>query len=169
MPFAKKFRAMMELPFAGDTLGDLVVESVEAQDVAGDFGQHGYSVRMVLRGPGGQQGVRRTVGALLSIRPITFSSYGNPYQLWCGRPEVESLGDKRYAVTARGAGVPIALEEALLRFLHELEDEGLLTEGDGAEDSQSVVARYLDRYREEIQRNVSRYRSKVARTESGRG
>jgi hypothetical protein len=165
MPFAKKFRAMMELPFAGDTLGDLVVESVEVEDVAGDFGQHGYSLRMVLRGPGGQQGVRRTVGALLSARPITFSSYGNPYQLWCGRAEVESLGDKRYAVTARGAGVPIALAEALLRFLHELEDQELLVGGADGKDPEGVVARYLDRYREDIQRSVSRYRSKVAQRE----
>jgi hypothetical protein len=165
VPFAKKFRAMMELPFAGDALGDFVVESVEAHDVAGDFGQHGYSVRMVLRGPGGQQGVRRTVGALLSARPLTFSSYGNPYQLWCGRPEIESLGNKRYAVTARGAGVPIALEAALLRFLHELDAGGLLAEQPGETDLQEVVATYLDRYREEIQRSVSRYRGKLARTE----
>jgi hypothetical protein len=165
MPFAKKFRAMMELPLAGDTLGDFLVESVEAHDVAGDFGQHGYSVRMVLCGPGGQQGVRRIVGALLSARPVTFSSYGNPYQLWCGRPEIESLGNKRYAVAARGAGVPIALEEALLRFLHALAEEGLLVEQPGEVELPGVVASYLDRYREEIQRSVSRYRGKVARTE----
>ncbi len=165
MPFAKKFRAMMEFPLAGDTLCTFTVESVEVRDVAGDFGQHGYSVHMVLKGLGGQQGVRRTVGALLGARPVTFSSYGNPYQLWCGRPEVESLGDKRYSVTARGAGVPIALEEALLRFLHELDSEGLFCEQPGEMDLPRIVASYLDRYRDDIQRSVSRYSGKLARVE----
>ena len=162
MPFAKKFRAMMAFPFAGDSLGDFVVESVDIRDVAGDFGQHGYSVEMVVRGPGGKQAVKRTVGGLLSNRPITFSSYGNPYQLWAGSLEIESLGDKRYAVTARGAGVPIALESALQRFLNYLEDEEVVT---SEQELAEVVKTYLDQYRDDIRRDVGRYRSRLRRTE----
>lgn len=165
MPFAKKFRAMMDFPFPGDTLGEFAVESVDVYDVAGDFGQHGYAVAMVLSGPGGQQGVRRALKALVETRPITFSAYGNPYQLWCGRPEIESLGDKRYQVTARAAGVPIALEAALRRFLAYLADKELLADPLEAADRERVVSAYLDRYRDDIQRSVGRYRSRLSRFE----
>ena len=165
MPFAKKFRAMMEFPLAGETIGDFAVEDVEVRDVAGDFGQHGYGVRMVLRGPGGQQGVRKALKTLVGTRPITFSSYGNPYQLWCGRPEIESLGDKRYEVTARAAGVPISLEDALRRFVDYLAAEGLLADAPDAVDVDVMIGRYLDAYRDDIARHVAHYRSKVARAE----
>ena len=163
MPFAKKWAAMMEFPFAGDTLGDFGVESVEVADVPGDFGQHGYVVRMVLRGPGGQQGLRKVLGELLCTRPVTFSAYGNPYQLWCGRPEIESLGDKRYAVIARGAGVPIALEEALQHFLDHLAEEGLLADRPDRAARAALLEEYLNAYRADIQRQASRYRGKLRR------
>jgi hypothetical protein len=165
MPFAKKFRAMMAFPFAGETIGDFTVEEVNVRDTAGDFGQHGYTVRMVVRGLGGKRGVRQALKELFGARPITFSGYGNPYQLWAGRPEIESLGDKRYEVTARGAGVPIALEAALLRFVEDLAAEGDLGEIADADRAQ-VVADYLDRYRADIQRAVGRYRSRLRREES---
>ncbi|MGC9467946.1 MAG: hypothetical protein ACP5HS_05105 [Anaerolineae bacterium] len=165
MPFAKKFRAMMDFPLAGETIGDFTVERIEVDDVAGDFGQHGYAVRMILSGPGGKQGVRRALAELLSARPVTFSSYGNPYQLWCGRPEVESLGDKRYAVTARGAGVPIALDDILARFLGYLEEQGLLAGQPDEADLEELLTTYLNEYRGEIRRNVGRYRGQVRRRE----
>ena len=165
MPFAKKFRAMMDFPFPGDTVGDFTVESVDVRDVAGDFGQHGYAVSMILCGPGGQQGVRRALRSLVETRPITFSGYGNPYQLWCGRPEIESLGDKRYAVTARAAGVPIELESALQRFLDYLAEEGLLAGEPDAVDRTVLVEGYLDRYRDDIRRSVGRYRGRLGRLE----
>ena len=59
-----------------------------------------YPVRLLLRGPGGRQAVLRVFKALLSSHPMTFSGYGNPYQLSFGKAEVESLGEQRYAVTA---------------------------------------------------------------------
>jgi hypothetical protein len=167
MPFAKKFRAMMDFPCVGDTLDGFTVESVEVRDMQGEFGQHGYAVRMVVRGLGGQQAVKRTVGALLSARPVTFSSYGNPYQLWAGSPEIESLGDKRYAVTARGAGVPIALEEALQRFVHYLDEHGVIAVEPGADALSGLVRAYLDCYRDDVRRAVARYRGKARRTEGG--
>ena len=61
MPFADKFRAMMDFPFPGDTLGGLIVESVEVSHHGGSAGVYCYDVRLVLRGPGGQQGVRRAL------------------------------------------------------------------------------------------------------------
>ena len=32
MPFAKKFRAMMNFPFPGDTIGDFEIEEVDVHD-----------------------------------------------------------------------------------------------------------------------------------------
>lgn len=166
MPFAKKWCAMMAFPLPGGTLGDFEVEHVDVRDVPGEFGQHGYALRMVLRGPGGQQGVRRALKDLVNARPLTFSSYGNPYQLWCGRPEIERLGDKRYAVTARGAGVPIALEDAPERVLAHLVEKGLLAGQPDDAELQALIATDLDDYRAEVQRSVSRYRGKLRRVQS---
>jgi hypothetical protein len=165
MPFAKKFRAMMEFPFAGDTVGGFAVESVDVRDKPGDPGRYRYSVRMVLCGPGGQQGVRRALQPLFSSHPTTFSGYGNPYQLWCGKPEIEPLGDRRYAVRVEGAGARVFLEDELRRFLGYLDEEGLLAAAPERAAREALVEAYLERYRAEIQRKVGRYRSRLRRTE----
>jgi len=93
MPFARKFRAMMNFPFPGDVVGDFTVESVNVRDEQGGAEGYVYGVSMVLRGPGGQQGVQRALKSLFAQHPTTFSGYGNPYQLWFRKAEIESLGD----------------------------------------------------------------------------
>ncbi len=165
MPFANKFRAMIDMPFAGDTVGDFVVESADVRDVPGGSGRYTYSVRMVLRGSGGQQGVRRALKALFSSHPVTFSGYGNPYQLWSGKPEIESLGDKRYAVRAEGTGARVFLEDELDRFLGYLDEEGQLASRPDPAAREKLVETYLERYRAEIKRKVDRYRSRLRRSE----
>ena len=117
MPFATKFRAMMDLPFAGDAIGDFSVERVDVRHESRGPGLYVYSAQIVLHGPGGQRGVRLALKALCSSHPTTFSGYGNPYQLWFGKPEIESLGEKRYAVSIEGAGARVFLEDELERFL----------------------------------------------------
>ena len=161
MPFAKKFRAMMGFPFAGDTIGDFTVESVEVRDEKIDAQGHGYSARMVLQGPGGQQGLRGALKPLLSSHPTTFSAYGTPYQLWFGKPEIESLGGKRYAVTVAGVGVHVLLEEELDRLLRHLNEERLLAPGSDFADPEALLESYLERYRAEIRRKVDRYRRRL--------
>jgi hypothetical protein len=160
MPFAAKFRAMMDLPFAGDTLGGFDVESMDVSHRSGELG-YAYSVRMVLRGPGGQQGVRRALKDLLSAHPTTFSGYGNPYQLWCGKPEIESLGDRRYAVSVEGAGARVYLEQELRRFLASLDQEGYLADRPDIAPRETLVEAYMERYRAEIKRKVGRYRRRL--------
>jgi hypothetical protein len=164
MPFAKKFRAMMDFPFAGDTVGGFAVEHVDVRDEPRGSGQYAYAVQMTLRGPGGQQGVRRALKALFSAHPVTFSGYGNPYQLWFGKPEIESLGDKRYEVQVVGAGARVFLQDELRRFLEHLDDEGLAAHPDQAT-REALVETYLERYRAEISRKVGRYRRRLQRTE----
>lgn len=165
MPFAKKFRAMTDVPFPGDTVGPFVVEQVDVRDERGGSGGYAYSVRMVLRGPGGQQGVRRALKALFSSHPVTFSGYGNPYQLWFGKPEIESLGEQRYTVSAQGSGARVYLEDELHRFLGYLEEEGKLATPPGPLDREALVETYLEGYRAEIRRKVARYQGKLRRTQ----
>ena len=73
MPFARKFRAMMDFPFAGDTLGDFTVESVAVRDDPDAPGCYAYSVRMTLRGPssvtGGEQWAMSMMSAVLRMIP----------------------------------------------------------------------------------------------------
>jgi hypothetical protein len=167
MPFAKKFRAMMDFPFAGDTIGDFDVESVDVRDVPGGSGRYAYAVRLVLRGPGGQRGVRSALKALFSSHPTTFSGYGNPYQLWFGKPEIESLGDKRYLVRVQGAGARVFLADELQRFLAYLDEQGLLATRSERAAPEALVETYMEGYRAEIRRKVDRYRGKLRRTENG--
>ena len=163
MPFANKFRAMMGFPFPGDAIGDFTVESVDVRDEWGHPEGYAYSVAMVLCGPGGKQGVKRALGPFFAQHPTTFSGYGNPYQLWFGKPEVESLGDRRYAVTVKGSGVRIFLEQDLERVLGHLVELGHLAE----EDVEGLLEAYLDAYRADIKRSVDRYRRRLRAWEPG--
>jgi hypothetical protein len=163
MPFAKKFRAMMDLPVLGDTIGGFVVESIEVNDVRSGWDGYGYFVRMVLSGPGGQAGVRRALRALLARRVTTFSSYGNPYQLWFGKPDIESRGGRRYVVTIDGAGARIDLAADLHRFLDYLDAEGHTALPPSARSG--LIETYLDEYRVDIGRTVERYRRRLKKSE----
>ena len=163
MPFANKFRAMMGLPVPGDSIGDFVAESVQVEDVGSGWDGYAYSVRMVLRGPGGKAAVRRTLKPVLAQRITTFSGYGNPYQLWFGKPEIESLGDRRYAVEVDGAGARIELEVDLERFLGYLTGEGpAVLHPDSAA---QLIETYLEEYRSDVLRRVERYRRRLKRSE----
>jgi hypothetical protein len=161
MPFANKFRAMMDFPFAGDTVGGFAVESVDVRDEWGSSDGYAYAVRIVLRGLGGKQGVRRALKSLFSKHPTTFSGYGNPYQLWFRKPEIESLGDKRYAVRVKGAGARVYLAPELDRFLRYLEEEGHLAAQPDPTIWETLIETYLEQYRAEIRRQVDRYRRKL--------
>lgn len=164
MPFANKFRAMMDFPVAGDTVDGFAVESVDVGHEPGGPGLYSYAVRIVLQGAGGQQGVRRALKTLFSSHRMTFSGYGNPYQLWFGRPEIESLGDQRYVVSAEGAGARIFLEQELDRFLEYLAEKGQLAAGRDQTAGETLVKGYLEQYRAEIERKVARYQSGLRRT-----
>jgi len=168
MPFAKKFRAMMDFPFPGDTVGDFVVEDVDVHDEWGVPEGYVYGVRIVLRGPGGKQAALRALRPLLSQHPTTFSGYGNPYQLWFRKPEIESLGDQRYAVSVNGSGARIYLESDFARFLDYLVDHHHLTTPSDPADRETLVETYLDQYRAEIALMVARYQRKLAKSVNSR-
>ena len=163
MPFANKFRAMMDLPLPGDSVGDLIVESIEVDDVRSGWDGYAYSVRIVVQGPGGKAGVRRTLRELFAQRVTTFSGYGNPYQLWFGSPDIESLGDRRYAVTIAGAGARIDLASDLERFLSHLEATDHPSSAPVG--SRQLIDGYLEDYRADVGRLVERYRRRLRKAE----
>lgn len=167
MPFADKFRAMMEMPLPGDTVGDFTIEECDVTHEADGWRGYVYNVRIVMRGPGGIAGVRRTVAPLFSKRALTFSSYGNPYELWFGRPEVESLGDRRYVVLTEGAGVRIELAVELQRFLHHLANQGQMSPDH--DPPETMVEAYLQSYRADVKRRVDRCRRLARKQEAHPG
>jgi hypothetical protein len=162
MPFANKFRAMMDFPFPGEMIGDFTVESVDVRDEWGHPEGYVYAVAMVVCGPGGKHGVKRALAPFFAQHPTTFSGYGNPYQLWFRKPEIESLGDKRYAVTVKGSGVRVHLEQDLERLLAYLESRGHLE----IDDRKALLATYLEAYQAEVKRMVARYRRRLGKAAS---
>jgi CubicO group peptidase (beta-lactamase class C family) len=165
MPFAKKFRAMMDFPFPGDTIGDFAIEDVDVHDEWGSPEGYVYGVRIVLCGPGGKQAVLRALRPLFSQHPTTFSGYGNPYQLWFRKPEIESLGDQRYAVSVKGSGARIYLEPELSRFLKYLVDQNHSAAPSDLADHEALIEAYLEQYRTEVKRKVEHYRRRLSKLE----
>jgi hypothetical protein len=165
MPFAKKFQAMVEFPFEGDVVDGFTIESVDVRDVQGGAAGYVYGVNMVLQGVGGQQGVRKALKKLINSHPMTFSGYGNPYQLWFRKStmNIESLGDRRYAVQIEGSGCRIYIGEELNRFLAHLEKTGVAVPQEDQLAREVLVETYLDGYKTEIARKVGRYYGKLRR------
>ncbi len=148
MPFAGEFRDAMGFPREGTEVDGFIVELVRVDHAGVGDGRYEYPTEIVLRGRGGKDGVRRALKPLFSTRRTIFSEFGNPYQCSPGRMAVESLGEGRYRVSARGAGVRIRLREELVRFLASLAAGGHLVPGAVA-DPASTVDEYLRRYRDE--------------------
>ena len=163
MPFEIKFRAMMDMPLAGDHLGSMTVESVTVGHEGRSSDVYAYPLRLVLRGSGGLAAVKRAIAPLFRKRCTTFSGYGTPYHLWFGKPVIEDLGGGLYAVTAEGAGAHVHLEADLTRFCEYLAAKEMLP--GSPEDRTALVARYLDGFRAEVENAVGRYRRRIAKAE----
>jgi hypothetical protein len=168
MPLAKKFRAMMNFPFVGDILGNFTVESVDVHVQKEDRSGIVYEVCLALTGPGNVRNVQQAIKALFSQHPITFSGYGNPYQLWFLKPQIESLGEQRYGVTVQGAGARVYLEPELMRFLQFLNESNHLAMPSDPTAQETLVETFLERYQLEIERRVGRYLRKMEQTHATR-
>lgn len=149
MPFAGEFREAMRFPREGSEVGGFTVELVRVEHVGAGPGRYEYPTEIVLRGKGGQQGVQQALKFLFATRRTIFTGWGNPYQCSPGRMEVESLGEGRYRVTARGIGTRIHLREELERFVASLAAAGFLVPGVMAVDHAAIVDEYLRRYQAE--------------------
>jgi hypothetical protein len=142
MPFAGEFREAMGFPVAGDTVEGFRIEELGVRHEGMGAGRYEYPIELTVAGKGGKEGVRRALKGLFSRRMTIFTEYGNPYQCSVGSMAIESLGEGRYRVTARGVGNRVHLREELIRFLGCL-DAAALT---GPRDAPGVVEEYLRRY-----------------------
>lgn len=145
MPFANKYRFAMRFPEPGDRIGELQVESCEVGHEEYGDGTIRYPMSIVLAGPGGKQGVAKTVRSCLDHGHTTFSGFGNPYQLRLGRFKVESLGNGRYRVTGCGTGVRFDLERELHRF-------AAYAQLHGRPADEELIQDYVEAYRRDVTR-----------------
>jgi hypothetical protein len=148
MPFAGEFRSGMRLPHDGDAFGAFVVESVQVEHVGAAPGRYEYPLEIVVRGKGGKDGARKALKPVLDRRATIFSEFGNPYQCGIGTVKVESLGESRYRLRARGVGTRIHLRTELARFMDHLAAKGCLSGAStaGPDARRDVVAGYLAAY-----------------------
>jgi hypothetical protein len=173
MPFADKFRAMLDMPFPGDALGAppeegpsggaFTVESINVAHEGRAPGHYAYPFRLELRGAGRLAALKRAIKPLFARRSTTFSGFGTPYQLWFGPVAIERLDGERYAVTGEGAGVRVHLQQDLLRFCEDLSAQGRLSAT--PEEREALVADYIARYQAEVARVVGRYRTRIKRAD----
>jgi hypothetical protein len=154
MPFAGEYREAMEFPAVGDAVGGFRIEEVQVGHAGGGPGRYEYPTELVVSGKGGKEGVRRALKELFARRRTIFSEYGNPYQCWGGRMEIESLGKSRYRVSARGVGTRVHLTEELGRFLEYLAASGRLDPAAQASGLESIVTDYMRRYQEQSRRQA---------------
>ena len=149
MPFAGEFREAMGFPREGTEVGGFLVEAVRVEHAGAGPGRYEYPTELVLQGKGGKDGVRRALKPLFSTRRTIFSEFGNPYQCSPGRMEVESLGEGRYRIVARGIGTRVHLREELVRFFSALAASGRLAPEARAASPAEVVEEYLLKYQAE--------------------
>lgn len=167
MPLAKKFRAMLDFPFPSDMVGEFTVDNVDVRVEREDREGIVYRTRLELSGPGSLAALQKALKPFFAQHPTTFSGYGNPYLLWFGNIEYESLGEGRFAVNAKGLGVRVYLAPELGRFLEFLATNGHLAAATDSDAQATLVAAYLAQYQKEIARLVGRYTRKVERTTGG--
>ena len=158
MPFAAKFRATMDFPGVGESLGSFTVEAVEVGHEGIGGGVYEYPFRIVLKGKRGKQGAKNAARELLSSVKPTFSGYGNPYQCRFDKSEVRALDSGVYELVGRGIGVRIYLEQELEGFLKFVGERGHLN-GLPSEDLKTeLVTSYLKTYQTEVEKQVRRYK-----------
>ena len=161
MPFADKFRATMDFPVVGDNIGGFLVESVDVGHVGAGGGRYEYPVRIVVKGKGGKQGVKTAFKEIFAAVKTTFSGYGNPYQCWILKMEIEGLGDCRYCIQALGAGARIFLEKELEKFFQHVTDFPPRRSSNNS----TVVAEYMKVYQAEVEKQVRKNRYRIKKAE----
>ncbi|UCE13841.1 MAG: hypothetical protein JSV04_01375 [Candidatus Heimdallarchaeota archaeon] len=117
MPFAKKYSKHMKLPKEGEFIDNFLIELVKIEHIAMGSGKYEYPTEMIVSGKGGKKQVKDVFKKLFDQRITLFSGYGNPYQCQGGRMEIESLGERKYKIKARGSCVRFFLKRELYEFL----------------------------------------------------
>ena len=136
---------MMDFPFPGDIVGDFKVESVDVHDEWGAPEGYVYGCDGAARAGGASSPAR----AQTSVFPASnHLRYGNPYQLWFRKPEIENpasmLCSEREGIRSAYLSAP-----ELERFLTTFADKDAPAASDTAARGK-LIEDYLEKYRAEI-------------------
>jgi len=155
MPSLEVYREAMGFPAAGDVVNGFRIEEVQVGHTGAGPGRYDYPTELVVSGKGGKEGARRALKELFARRRTIFSEYGNHYQCVGGNMEIESQGEGRYRVSARGVGIRVHLAEELARFLEYLAASGRLDQTAQTAGLESIMSDYMRRYQEQSHRQAS--------------
>jgi hypothetical protein len=104
----------MGFPKEGEVVGGFRVESVSIEHVAAyteRLARYEYPTKLVVEGDGTVDDVKNAFRRFFDIEKTILSSYGNPYRCEPGKMYVNSLGENRFRIEARGSCVRV-LEDA---------------------------------------------------------
>jgi len=99
-----------------------------------------------VKGIGNENEVRKAFKSFFNTRKTIFSGYGNPYQCLPGKMQIESLGDNRFSVTAKGTCVRIYLRNELNEFMGYLFEKDYLADKMEDVDWKELIENYMRDY-----------------------
>lgn len=155
MPFSRKFQNGMGFPKEDQVIDGFTVESVSVSHINISDGHYEYPTEIVVRGKGSTNKVRKTFKEFFKTKRTLFSGYGNPYQCRHGKMVVQSLGNCRFSITARGTCVRIYLRDELVRFMEYLYENKQFTDDADKSERETTIADYMKKYvRSSSRRNL---------------
>ena len=136
----------MKFPKEGEKIKNFTIEAMKVEHVSFGSGKYEYPTEITVTGKGGKKGVRETFKPYFDQRITLFSGYGNPYQCQGGKMHIESLGENRYKIIARGSCVRIFLKRELDEFLQYLIKNNQLTDNMESPEREELIEDYVKNY-----------------------
>jgi len=149
LPFSKKYKKSMGFPKEGDTVNGFTVQSVSVKHIAAYSGKqplYEYPTEITVKGKGNINDVRKAFRSLFDSKKTIFSGYGNPYQCLPGKMQIQSLGNGRFLISARGTCVRIYLRNELVKFMKYLSEKCYLAEEMEDINWKQLIEDYLRNY-----------------------
>jgi len=149
LPFARKYKKSMGFPKEGTIVNGFTVESVSVKHIAAYSGKQSiyeYPTEITVKGVGNKNEVRKAFRSFFNTRRTIFSGYGNPYQCLPGKIQIESLGDSRFSITAKGTCVRIYLRNELNEFIGYLFEKDYLADKMEDVDWKELIENYMRDY-----------------------
>jgi hypothetical protein len=98
----------MEFPNEGEVIDGFIVELVSVQHEAmydDVYLRYEYPTELIVMGDGTPSDVIKAFERFFNVEKQFLSSYGNAYQCYSGEMNVQSIGEKRFRIEARGSCV----------------------------------------------------------------
>lgn len=108
LPFANRYRKEMGLPKKDEVVEGFRIESVLVKHEAAyteGLARYEYPTKLIVEGMGTVNDVKEAFQGFFDDERTIYSSYGNPYQYVPGKMYVQSLGEDRFLIEARGSCV----------------------------------------------------------------